>query len=331
MAIPFSVLDLCPIIEGGDARLALTGARELAQHAERWGYSRYWLAEHHNLSGVASAATAVCIGYVAEGTKSIRVGAGGVMLPNHAPLLIAEQFGTLDALYPGRIDLGIGRAPGGDMATLMAIRRSLPRNGGEDRFPYDLAELQRYFRPEENQTVTATPGAGADVPIWILGSSLYGAELAAAFGLPYAFASHFAPADLDAAVALYRKNFRPSSSLSEPRLMLAANVIAAETDAEAEFLSSSLKQAFVNLRMGRPGKLPAPQDGFDASMNAPAQAMLAAVLSCSFVGGPQKVRRSLSGFVEKYRPDELIFAGQIFDSEKRLRSFEIAADCAKAL
>ena len=331
MAIPFSILDLCPIIEGGDARAALVNARELAQHAERWGYLRYWLAEHHNFPGVASAATSVCIGYVAEGTTSIRVGAGGVMLPNHAPLLIAEQFGTLDALYPGRIDLGIGRAPGGDMATLMAIRRSLPRNGGEDRFPYDLAELQRYFRPEENQAVNATPGAGADVPIWILGSSLYGAELAAAFGLPYAFASHFAPADLDAAVAIYRRNFRPSAAHEKPHLMLAANVIAAGTDDEADYLASSLKQAFVNLRMGKPGKLPAPKHGFDASLSETARAMLAQVLSCSFAGGPEKVRRGLAELVEKYRPDELILAGQIFDGAKRLRSFEIAADCMKSV
>lgn len=331
MPVSISILDLCPIIEGGDVRLALHHARDLAQHAERWGYRRFWLAEHHNIPGVASAATSVCIGFVAEGTKTIRVGAGGIMLPNHAPLVIAEQFGTLAALYPGRIDLGLGRAPGGDMATAMALRRSLPRTGGEDRFPYDIIELQRYFDPEENQPVTAVPGRGADVPIWILGSSLYGAELAAALGLPYAFASHFAPADLAAAVALYREKFRPSPALAAPHLMLAVNVIAAQSDEEAQFLASSLKQAFVNLRTGRAGKLPPPVADYDEQLGETARAMLAQVLSCSFVGAAETVSREMAAFIERYQPDELIIAGQVYDHAKRLRSYEIAASCAAAL
>lgn len=331
MPLSISILDLCPIIEGGDARSALLQSRDLARHAERLGYKRFWLAEHHNIPGVASAATAVCIGFIAEATRTIRVGAGGVMLPNHAPLLVAEQFGTLDALYPGRIDLGVGRAPGGDMATARALRRSLPRNEGEDRFPYDLAELQTYFEPDENQRVNAVPGAGANVPIWILGSSLYGAEIAAHFGLPYAFASHFAPAEIDRAIATYRAKYKPSEAHPAPRLMLAANVIAAPTDGEAEFLASSLKQAFINLRLGMPRKLPPPIEDFDASLDDAPRAMLDHVMSCSFVGGPAKIKREMGAFIEKHRPDELILAGQIFDHEKRLRSFEIAAECAKEI
>jgi luciferase family oxidoreductase group 1 len=329
--LSISILDLCPIIEGGDARLALLQSRDLARHAERLGYKRFWLAEHHNIPGVASAATSVCIGFIAEGTRTIRVGAGGVMLPNHAPLLIAEQFGTLDALYQGRIDLGIGRAPGGDMATARALRRSLPRNEGEDRFPYDLAELQTYFEPDEVQQVNAVPGAGANVPIWILGSSLYGAEIAAYFGLPFAFASHFAPAEINRATATYRAKYKPSEQNPAPRVMLAANVIAAPTDEEAEFLASSLKQAFVNLRFGRPGKLPPPIADFDEGLDDAQRAMLDHVLSCSVVGGPAKLKREMAAFIATYEPDELILAGQIFDHEKRLRSFELAAECAQEI
>jgi luciferase family oxidoreductase group 1 len=326
-----SVLDLCPVVEGGTISAALRNSRDLAQHAEGWGYKRFWLAEHHNIPGVASAATAVCIGYVAEATKTIRVGAGGVMLPNHAPLIIAEQFGTLDALYPGRIDLGLGRAPGGDVASMRALRRARLADNGEDRFPYDVAELLTYFDATGQKEVHAIPGEGADVPVWILGSSLYGAQLAAHFGLPYSFASHFAPAQLEPAVRIYRDRFKPSEYLAEPRIMLAANVIAAQTDDEAELLSTSLKQAFINLRLGKPAKLPPPDPALNDRLDATAREALAQVLSCSFIGGPEKVRAGMAAFIEKYRPDELILAGQIFDHGARLKSFEIAAACAQTL
>ncbi|HTN84901.1 MAG TPA: LLM class flavin-dependent oxidoreductase [Sorangium sp.] len=252
--IPFSVLDLSPIVQGGDAAQALHNTLDLARHAERLGYRRYWLAEHHNMGGVASAATSVVIAHVAGGTSTIRVGAGGIMLPNHAPLVIAEQFGTLASLFPGRIDLGLGRAPGSDPLTARALRRNLA--GDVDGFPQDVLELMGYFRPAEpGQPVRAVPGAGLDVPIWILGSSLFGAQLAAALGLPYAFASHFAPGQLMQAIALYRREFRPSAQLAQPRLMLGFNVFAAETDEEARRLWSSLQQAFINLRRGRPVRI----------------------------------------------------------------------------
>jgi len=328
--IPISVLDLCPIIEGGGARDALLNARDLAQLSESLGFKRYWLAEHHNIPGVASAATSVVIGYVAEGTKTIRVGAGGVMLPNHAPLLIAEQFGTLAELYPGRIDLGLGRAPGGDMSSIRALRRPM-REQGEDRFPHDVIELQAFLGPPQEGYLQAVPGAGTNVPLWILGSSLYGAQLAGHLGLPYAFASHFAPAELENAIHIYRDRFQPSEQVSKPYLMLAANVVAAQTDEEAQLLATSLQQAFVNLRTGRPGKLPPPQEGYFESLESRAQGMLREVLSCSFIGGPETVTREMKAFIDRHQPDELIISGQIYDHAARRRSFEIAAECASRL
>jgi luciferase family oxidoreductase group 1 len=324
-----SILDLAPIAEGGDAATALRNTLDLARHAEGWGYRRIWLAEHHNMPGVASAATAVVIGHVAAGTSHIRVGAGGIMLPNHAPLVIAEQFGTLASLFPGRIELGVGRAPGTDPITARALRRTLAMN--PDGFADDLLELMSYLRdPQGSRPVNAVPGAGTNVPIWILGSSLFGAQLAAALGLPFAFASHFAPAQLMPAIELYRTHFRPSEQLGRPHLMVAANVIAAETDAVAELLVTSLQQAFVQLRRGRPGPLPAPLAGFEAQLAAPEKAMLDEALSCSFVGSADRVRRGLADFVNRTGADELIIAAHVHDHDARLRSFEIAASCAPA-
>ena len=321
---PLSVLDLSPIIQGGDAGQSLRNSLDLARHAERLGYRRYWLAEHHNMSGVASAATAVAIGYVAEGTSTIRVGAGGIMLPNHAPLMVAEQFGTLASLYPGRIDLGVGRAPGTDQLTARALRRTLA--GNVDDFPQDVLELIGYFRPAQpGQPVRAVPGAGLDVPVWILGSSLYGAQLAAALGLPYAFASHFAPADLDQALALYRARFKPSNQLDAPYAMTGVSVFAAPTDAEARLLFSSQQQAFVNLRSGRAGPLPPPMEGYEEGLEPVAKAMLANALSCAIVGGPETVKAGLKAFIARTGADELIITAQIFDHAARIRSFEIAA------
>ena len=323
-----SVLDLSPIVQGGDARQALDNSRDLAGHAERLGYKRYWLAEHHNMRGVASAATAVAIAHVAAGTKTIRVGAGGIMLPNHAPLVIAEQFGTLAALHPGRIDLGLGRAPGTDQLTARALRRTLA--GDIDSFPQDVIELMNYFAPPRpDQQVRAVPGEGLEVPVWILGSSLYGASLAAALGLPFAFASHFAPAELDHALAIYRERFRPSEQLDRPYAMAGLTVVAAETDAEAKFLFSSLQQAFVNLRTGRPGPLPPPVEDMDARLDPGAKAMLGASLSCAVVGDPQTVRAGLAAFAERTKADELIVTSQIFDHAARVRSFEIAAEARR--
>ncbi|MGE0409661.1 MAG: LLM class flavin-dependent oxidoreductase [Amphiplicatus sp.] len=322
--IPLSVLDLCPIVEGGDASRALANSLDLARHAERWGYRRFWLAEHHNMPGIASAATAVVIGHVAGGTSSIRVGAGGIMLPNHAPLIIAEQFGTLAALYPGRIDLGLGRAPGTDQLTARALRRTLA--GGADSFPQDVVELQHYFRPSApQQAVEAVPGAGLNVPIWILGSSLFGAQLAALLGLPYAFASHFAPAELERAIALYRNRFQPSEQLAEPYVMLGLTIVAADADEEAQFLFSSLQQAYVNLRTGRPGRLPRPVEGYVVPPDA--EEMLSQALACAIVGRPATVHDGLQRFIKRHAPDELIVTAQIFDHAARLRSYEIAANC----
>ena len=320
-----SVLDLSPIVQGGSVAQALNNSRDLAGHAERLGYKRYWLAEHHNMRGVASAATAVAIAHVAAGTRTIRVGAGGIMLPNHAPLVIAEQFGTLAALHPGRIDLGVGRAPGTDQLTARALRRTLA--GDIDAFPQDVIELMNYFRPAQpGQAVRAVPGEGQDVPLWILGSSLYGASLAAALGLPFAFASHFAPADLDQALALYRERFRPSDQLDKPYAMAGLTVVAAETDAAARFLFSSLQQAFVNLRTGNPGPLPPPVEDMDARLDPAAKAMLGASLSCAVVGSPETVRTGLAAFARRTGADELIVTSQIFDHAARVRSFEIAAE-----
>jgi luciferase family oxidoreductase group 1 len=328
VSVPLSVLDLAPIVEGGDARRALLNTVDLGQHAERWGYRRIWFAEHHNMPGVASAATALVIGQVAAATSTIRVGAGGIMLPNHSPLVIAEQFGTLATLFPGRIDLGLGRAPGTDGRTAVALRRNLER--GVESFPHDVVELMGYFRdstPQE-RAVRAVPGAGTNVPLWILGSSLYGAEVAAALGLPFAFASHFAPAALDQALATYRKLFRPSAALAHPQVMLGVNVIAADTDEEAALLATSLKQAFLQLRRGRPGPLPAPVKDFDEQLGPDEQALLDEILSCSFIGSPDRVRRGLEQFLERTgagEQDELILAAHVHDHAARLRSYEIAS------
>ena len=324
--IPFSVLDTTPVIQGGDATQAFRNTLDLARHAERWGYLRYWLAEHHNMPGIASAATSVVIGHVAGGTSSIRVGSGGIMLPNHAPLVIAEQFGTLASLYPDRIDLGLGRAPGTDAHTAHALRRTLV--GDVDRFPEDVVELLGYFDPPQpGQRVHAYPGAGAghDIEVWILGSSLFGAELAAGLGLPYAFASHFAPALLMEAADIYRQAFRPSPRLARPRLMLGVNLIAADTDDEARFLLTSLQQAFVNLRSGRPTPLPPPVEGYAERLPERQAAMLADILACAAIGSPDTVRRRLQELIDRAHPDELILTAQIHDHASRLRSFELAA------
>jgi luciferase family oxidoreductase group 1 len=326
--IPFSVLDLAPIVEGGDAALSYRNSLDLARCAERRGFKRYWLAEHHNMPGIASAATSILIAHVAGGTSTIRVGAGGVMLPNHAPLAIAEQFGTLESLHPGRIDLGLGRAPGGDHAVAHALRRTLV--GDVDRFPQDVAELQSYFQPvRPGQRVQAVPSAGLNVPIWILGSSLFGAQLAAAYGLPFAFASHFAPGAMMQAVDVYRRGFQASDQLDRPHVMLGFNVIAADTDDEAHHLATSRLQAFLNLRRGRPTRLPPPTDRVD--MSGPEKAMLDQALSCSAVGSLQTVRRELAAFIDRTRPDELIVASQIFDHQAQLRSYELTADAMDAL
>jgi luciferase family oxidoreductase group 1 len=325
-----SVLDLAPVTQGSDAGQALRNSRDLARHAERLGYKRYWLAEHHNMAGVASAATAVAIGFVAEGTSTIRVGAGGIMLPNHAPLVIAEQFGTLAALYGDRIDLGLGRAPGTDQTTAYALRRNLA--GDIDHFPRDVVELINYFRPEEpGQKVRAVPGAGLNVPVWILGSSLYGAQLAAMLGLPYAFASHFAPGDLDRALLVYRDRFQPSEFLDKPHVMLGINVFAAETDREAQTLFSSLQQAFIALRTGTPGKLRPPIEDFGEQMDPTAKGMLAQSFSTAVVGSPATVRTGLEAFIARTGADELMVTASIFDHAARVRSFEITANAGRNL
>ena len=329
--VPLSVLDLSPILEGSDAGQSMRNSLDLARHAERLGYRRFWLAEHHNMPGVASAATAVVIGHVADGTSTIRVGAGGVMLPNHAPLVIAEQFGTLASLFPGRIDLGVGRAPGTDQITARALRRTLA--GDVDRFPQDVVELMAYFKPAEpGQMVRAVPGAGLDVPVWILGSSLFGAQLAAVLGLPYAFASHFAPAQMEEAIALYRQRFEPSEHLAEPYVMLGLNVVAAETDAEARRLFTSLQQAFLNLRTGRASPLPPPIDDITARFAAAGMdTAMQGALKTAVVGDPQAVRAGLEAFVVKHRPDEIMITAQIYHHAPRVRSFEIAAEARDQL
>ncbi len=319
---PLSLLDLSPIVEGGDAGAALRQSIALAQHAERLGFRRIWYAEHHNIPSVASAATAVLIGQAAAATSTIRIGAGGVMLPNHAPLIIAEQFGTLAALFPGRIDLGLGRAPGGDAATAHALRRTLV--GGEDRFPQDVLELMAYFEPAEpGQRVVATPGAGLDVPIWILGSSTFGAQLAAMIGLPFAFASHFAPAQMMEAAMLYRRLYRPSARHPKPHLMLAMNIIAADTDEDARVLATSLMQAFANLRRGTPKPLAPPRADFAATLTAAEKAMLDAVLTCSAIGGVETVRRGLEIFAARTGADEIMAACTCYDAHARVRSLEL--------
>lgn len=321
--IPLSVLDLAPIAEGNDAAQAFKNSLSLAQHAERLNFQRYWLAEHHGMPGIASAATAVVIGHVAGGTSRIRVGAGGVMLPNHSPLVIAEQFGTLASLYPGRIDLGLGRAPGSDQLTARALRRNLSADA--DEFPQDVVELQDYLSDEPRQRVRAVPGTGLKVPLWILGSSTFGAQLAAHLGLPYAFASHFAPQQMMQAVEIYRSTFKPSAQLEKPHVMLGFNVFAADTDEEARLLATSMQKAFVNLRTGRPGKLQPPEAGYLESLPGEALSMLESVLSCSAIGGPDTVKRSLDAFIARTGADELMVTSQIFDHQARLRSYEITA------
>lgn len=320
-----SVLDLAPVLQGGDASQSLANSLDLARHAEKLGYRRYWLAEHHNMPGIASAATAVVIGHIAGGTTSIRVGAGGVMLPNHAPLVIAEQFGTLAALYPGRIDLGLGRAPGTDMATARALRRNL--ESGVDSFPHDVVELINYFAPAESgQQVRAIPGEGQNVPVWILGSSLYGAQLAALLGLPYAFASHFAPGDMDQAVQVYRSQFQPSQFLQKPHLMMGLNVCAADTEEEARDLFSSLEQAFVAMRTNQRGKLRPPIKGYRDTLDPMARAMLDQTLSLAVVGGSAKVREGVDAFIARTGADELMVTAQIYNHQSRKRSYEILAE-----
>lgn len=322
---PLSVLDLSPIALGSDAGQALRHSLDLARHVERLGFRRFWMAEHHNMPGVASAATAVALAHVAAGTETIRIGAGGVMLPNHAPLVIAEQFGTLAALHPGRVDLGVGRAPGTDQLTAQALRRTL--SGDVDRFPQDVIELIRWFAPAQaGQAVRAVPGEGLKVPVWILGSSLYGAQLAAALGLPYAFASHFAPGDLDRATALYRSTFNAGPEGGAPYFMPALTVIAADTDEEARFLATSLYQAFVNLRTGRAGPLPPPVEGFYERLEPQARAMLDHALACAVIGGPDTVRQGLRAFAERTRADELMITSQVFDHAARKHGFDLIAD-----
>lgn len=322
--IPLSILDLAPVPEGSDAAAALRNSRDLAIHAERLGFHRFWMAEHHSMPGVASAATAVCLAYVAGATSRIRVGAGGIMLPNWSPLQVAEQFGTLESLYPGRIDLGLGRAPGTDFAAAKALRRNLETDA--NRFPQDVVELMAYFDPPEPAGVRAVPGEGLAVPVWILGSSLFGAQLAAMLGLPYAFASHFAPDAMDAAINLYRRTFQPSKQLAEPYVMLGFNVFAADSDAQGELLASSMEQAFVALRSGNPGKLKPPVEGYRETLPPPYRATIDNVLSCSAIGSPERVREQLEAFVARTGADELMITSQIFDHRARLRSYELLSE-----
>jgi len=328
--IPFSVLDLAPIPAGSDATDALHNTRDLAQHAERWGYNRYWLAEHHNMPGIASAATSVVIGYVAENTSTIRVGAGGIMLPNHSPLAIAEQFGTLASLYPGRIDLGLGRAPGSDQATAHALRRDPVR--AADNFPSDVEELIAYFgdsRP--GQKIHAVPGEGLFVPIWLLGSSLFSAQLAAALGLPFAFASHFAPDLMMQAIRIYRTSFKPSAALSKPYVMLGINIVAAETDNEAKYLFTSIQQQFTNLRRGTPTKLPPPVENIDSFWTPSEELNASHTLENALVGSPETIKSGLTSFINRTGVDELLVTAHIFDHSARLRSFEIVADVFQSM
>ena len=332
---PLSVLDLAPIVEGGTAADAFRNSLDLAQHAERWGYTRYWLAEHHNMPGIGSAATAVLIGHVGAGTTRIRIGAGGIMLPNHAPLQVAEQFGTLAALFPGRVDLGLGRAPGTDHAAAFALRRTLQTDPNE--FPRDVMEVIDYFRdPQPGQQVRAVPGAGLRVPVWILGSSLFGAQVAAALGLPFAFASHFAPQMMHEAIAIYRDRFTASEHSQRPHVMLGVNIVAADSDAEARFLASSGRQSFASLRAGRPIALPPPSkewerdpaDRSDPSIvpDGPRSARESRV---SFVGAPATIRDQMQEFIATTQADELIVVAHIYDHAARLRSYQLAKAIAE--
>ena len=325
----YSLLDLVPVVEGGSVAQALANAADLARHAEALGFTRYWCAEHHGMSGIASAATSVVLAHIGAATSTIRIGAGGIMLPNHAPLVIAEQFGTLDALFPGRIDLGLGRAPGSDQVVARAIRRTLETD--PNAFPRDVMELQSYFADDGQTGIRATPGAGANPELWILGSSLFGAQLAAALGLPYAFASHFAPDLLDQALAIYRRDFRPSAALAKPHVMAGFNVFAADTDAEAELLASSQQQAFVALRTGNPRQLPPPVPGYRESLGAQGARILDHVLECSAVGNAATVARGLAAFIARTGVDEVMVASAIYDHGARKRSLEITADVMREM
>lgn len=317
--VPLSVLDLSPVAEGSDAGRSLQNSADLASHAERLGYKRFWMAEHHSMPGIASAATAVALAYVGTHTRTIRIGAGGIMLPNHAPLVIAEQFGTLESLFPGRIDLGLGRAPGTDQAAAYAMRRNLASD--ENQFPRDVVELMAYFAGESGR-VRAIPGEGLSIPVWILGSSLFGAQLAAMLGVPYAFASHFAPQMMMEAIGLYREQFKPSAQLQSPYVMLGFNAIVADTDEEAELLATSLQQAFVSLRTGNPVKLPPPKKGFLETLPLENRAILHSVLSASAIGSRDTVRSQLDAFIARTKSDEIIVTAQIHDHTARLRSYE---------
>jgi luciferase family oxidoreductase group 1 len=318
--VPLSVLDLSPIIQGGDAGQSLRNSADLAAAAERLGYNRFWMAEHHSMPGIASAATAVALAYVGTHTSTIRIGAGGIMLPNHAPLTIAEQFGTLESLFPGRVDLGLGRAPGTDQPAARALRRNL--NSGEGQFPQDVVEIQAFLKGTVER-VRAVPGEGLDIPIWILGSSLFGAQLAAMLGLPYAFASHFAPQMLADAIRVYRETFRPSEQLDRPYVMLGFNAFVADSDEEAELLSTSVQQAFVGLRTGQATQLPPPQAGYADTLPLEGRAMLHSFLSCSAIGSVETAGRQVAAFVDRHQPDELIVTAQIHDHQARVRSYEL--------
>ena len=328
--VPFSILDLSPIPRGSEASDALRNTLDLAQHAERWGYRRFWLAEHHNMPGIASAATAVAIAHVGGGTSKIRIGSGGIMLPNHSPLVIAEQFGTLESLFPGRVDLGVGRAPGTDQQTTRALRRE--RMGSADTFPQDLIELQAYFRPAvSGQAVRAVPGAGLNIPIWLLGSSLFSAELAASLGLPYAFAGHFAPDQMIDAFDIYRRRFQASESLDQPYTMAGVSVIAAETDTEARRLFTSLQQQFISLRLGTPGPLPPPIDHPEITWSPIEKATLNHTLREAIVGSRETIRAGFESFLARTGVDEIMVTAQIFDHSARLRSFEIVSEVRETL
>jgi luciferase family oxidoreductase group 1 len=324
--IPLSVLDLSPVTEGSDPGQSLRNSADLARHTEALGYKRFWMAEHHSMPGIASAATAVALAYVGTQTSTLRIGAGGIMLPNHAPLIIAEQFGTLESLYPGRVDLGLGRAPGTDQAAAYAMRRNLASDA--DQFPSDVAELMAYFKGESGR-VRAIPGEGLDIPIWILGSSLFGAQLAAMLGLPYAFASHFAPQMMMEAIDLYRRRFEPSEQLDKPHVMLGFNAIVADSDEEAELLATSQQQAFVSLRTGKPTKLPPPKRGYADELPLEARAMLRQLLSASAIGSRETVAVKVRDFVERTQPDELIVTAQIYDHAARLRSYDLLMDAVR--
>lgn len=322
-AVKFSILDLSPVPEDADIRTALDRSLALAQHGEALGFERFWMAEHHGMTGIASAATSVALAHIGGGTKTIRIGAGGIMLPNHAPMMIAEQFGTLEALFPGRVDLGLGRAPGSDQRVAQALRRNL--NTDANQFPRDVLELQAFLAGDERLGILATPGAGTKIPLYILGSSLFGAQLAAALGLPYAFASHFAPQALDEALAIYRRDFKPSAQLSEPYAMCGFNIFAADSDDEAEYLASSMMQSFVALRTGNPGKLAPPVEAYRENLPPQAQSMLAKTMQASGIGSPDTVLSSVRAFLGRTQADELIITGSIFDQAAREKSYSLAA------